>query len=79
MNNLKELPNSDGDAPQKQPSSAMTIALFVLLVLWVLSIATGTILFGKVVDWRKPMLVLLPMGLFLTLWAVLLLRKQSRR
>ena len=70
--------NSDHEVPRKQPSTAFTIGLFALLVVWVISIAIGTVLFGTVLDWRKPLLVVLPMGLFLTLWAVLLLRKHSR-
>ena len=70
--------NSDHEVPQKQPSAAFTFGLFALLVVWVISIAIGTVLFGTVLDWRKPLLVVLPMGLFLTLWAVLLLRKHSQ-
>lgn len=73
--------NSDPNAPAKQPSSSMTIVLFAALAFWIISIAAGTLLFGKVQDWRKPVLVLLPMVLFLTLWASLLLGKylESKR
>lgn len=70
--------NSDHEVPRKQPSAALTFGLFALLAVWVISIASGTVLFGTVLDWRKPLLVVLPMGLFLTLWAVLLLRKHSQ-
>jgi len=69
--------NSDHEVPRKQPSAALTTGLFVVLIVWVISIATGTVIFGAESDWRKPLLVVLPMGLFLTLWAVLLLRKYS--
>jgi len=83
--------NSDREVPRKQPSRFMTTALFALLILWVISIAIGTVLFrtdselGAATQqnlhaysgWGKPLLVVMPMGLFLTLWAVLLLRKHS--
>ena len=70
--------NSDYEVPAKQPSAALTVGLFALLAVWVISIAIGTVLFATVADWRKPLLVVLPMGLFLTLWAILLLRKHWR-
>ncbi len=79
MSEPQQPDNSDHDTPQKQPSSGMTLGLFVLLVVWAISIAVGTVIFGTTQDWRKPMLVLLPMTLFLALWAGLLLRKHSRR
>ncbi len=71
--------NSDHDTPQKQPSAAMTYALFALLVVWVISIATGTVIYGTTLDWRKPLLVIFPMSLFLALWAGLLLKSHSRQ
>ena len=73
----REIESADSDAglPQKQPSRNLTAILFAALVLWILSIAWGTILFGKVDDWRKPLLVMLPMGLFLGVWGLLLWRK----
>lgn len=67
--------NSDPNTPGKQPSSTLTLILFAALALWIISIASGTLLFGEVEDWRKPILVLLPMAAFLTLWGGLLLRK----
>ena len=70
--------NSDHEVPRKQPSAALTYGLFALLGLWVISIAAGTVMFGTVFDWRKPLLVVLPMVLFLTLWAVLLRQKHSQ-
>jgi len=45
------------------------------MAFWIVSIAAGTLLFGHVNDWRKPLLVMLPMGVFLTLWALLLRNK----
>jgi len=65
----------DVETPVKQPSSNMTWLLFGLLAFWIVSIAAGTLLFGHVNDWRKPLLVMLPMGVFLTLWALLLRNK----
>ena len=77
--NYSEKPaaNSDPNTPARQPSAALTFVLFAALAGWVLSIATGTMLFGEVQDWRKPVFVLIPMTLFLTLWAALLLKKYS--
>ncbi len=79
MSEPQQPSNSDHDTPQKQPSAVMTYALFALLVVWVISIATGTVIFGTTQDWRKPLLVILPMSLFLALWAGLLLRNYSRQ
>ena len=79
MSEPLESDNSDNARPQKQPSAAMTFILFAMLTVWVISIATGTVLFGTNPDWRKPLLVILPMTLFLGLWATLLLRKHSQQ
>ena len=70
-----ESADSDTDVPKKQPSRKLMIGIFAALVLWILSIALGTMLFGEVDDWRKPVFVTLPMGLFLCVWALLLRRK----
>ena len=77
MSASQQSDNSDHQEPQRQPAKAMTFVLFVLLALWIASIAIGTVLFGEVQDWRKPLLVVAPMLFFLSLWAVLLLRKNS--
>ena len=69
--------DSDADPPQRQASFKPTSVLFSALILWILSITAGTLLFGEVEDWRKPLLVLLPMALFLGLWGLLLWRKHS--
>jgi len=77
MSTPQQPSNSDHEEPQRQPSKAMTLALFVLLALWVISIATGTVLFGEIPNWRKPVFVLAPMIVFLSLWAVLLFRRNG--
>lgn len=77
MNTPQQPDNSDHQEPQRQPAKAMTLGLFVLLALWVISITTGTVLFGETQDWRKPVFVAAPMVVFLLLWAVLLMRKSS--
>ena len=50
--------------------------LFGLLILWSLMLALGSLLFADSVDWRKPIVVMGTMGLFLGTWWQAL---QSRR
>jgi hypothetical protein len=74
----KQRPNSDHEEPQRQPSKTLTVVLFVLLALWVSSIALGTLIFGEDFNWRKPIFVLAPMFVFLSVWGILLLGKSRR-
>ena len=78
MSAPQQRPNSDHEKPQRQPSKAITVILFVLLALWVTSIALGTVLFGEDFNWRKPVFVIAPMMVFLSLWGILLLARSRR-
>jgi hypothetical protein len=82
MHDTDSMPaDSDNDIPQKQPATGLTIGLFAVLAGWILSIAIGTIVYREDPDsganWGKLLIVVLPMTLFLSLWAGLLMLKRK--